>query len=119
MSSQKRVERAPVVQILPYTTQVPFDKLVSIVEHTLVDNDVLTPLLMGDTSAPVPSYGAIYRLIGDGTHAPVFAPIFKKAASSGDYDSGPQILNLIIFLFDGFDYWYTITQPVAVPLPPT
>lgn len=102
------------VEIIDYTTKVPFYNMCSVCEHTLTSNDELVPLDHSTVSGfakPIPSYGAIYRLIGDGTHAPTFAATFKKSSASGDYDPTAGVLNLVTFLFDGVDYWYSIVQP--------
>ena len=96
-----------------YNVKVPFDRSYVVCEHTLITNDELAPLdpatVSGDAK-PVPGFGAIYRLIGDGTHAPTFAAAFKKSSGSGDYDSTNGVVNLVTFLFDGVDYWYSIVQ---------
>lgn len=53
----------------------------------------------------------MYRLIGDGVHTPTFSG-FKKNSGSGNFDATSGRLNLITFIYDGVDYWYSINQAV-------
>lgn len=101
-------------EVIAYSKAVPFHNMCSVCEHTLNSNDELAPLDHTEVSgyaAPVPGFGAIYRLIGDGSHSPTFDAAFKKSSGSGDYVNTLNTLNLITFLFDGVDYWYSIVQP--------
>jgi hypothetical protein len=103
-------QKLPVIESGDYTKIVPFNRSTFVTEYKLTTNDVLTPLLGGDKNDPQPLYGSIYRLIGDGVHTPTFSGLFKKSLSSKDYDLTDNVLNLIIFMYDGTDFWYTITQ---------
>lgn len=97
-----------------YSADVPFHYECYVCEHTLITNDEIAPQLPVDvssTSIHVPGNGAIYRLIGDGTHTPTFNATFKKSGGSGDFVATLNTINLITFMFDGVDYWYNITQP--------
>lgn len=102
-------------EIIDYSIEVPFHNSCSICEHTVVANDVLSPSLASESSGakqPVPGYGALYRLIGDGAHTPTFDAVnFKKSSASGNYDPTLNVVNLVAFLFDGAYYWYSIIQP--------
>lgn len=49
------------------------------------------------------------RMIGDGTHTPVFDVAFTKSAGSADYDSTLNAINKIVFYFDGYSAFYSIT----------
>ena len=101
-------------EIIDYSSNVPFHNICSVCEHTLITNDELAPLDHTEVSgyaAPVPGFGAIYRLIGDGSHSPTFNAALKKSSGSGDYVNTLNTLNLVTFLFDGVDYWYSIVQP--------
>ena len=95
--------------IQAYSVSVPFDIACTIVHATLDSNDTFVP----NTLNPMPGGGAIYRLVGDGTHWPTFDDSFVKGGASGDFDNTAGVVNLITFLFDGIDYWYTITQPAT------
>lgn len=93
---------------IDYVSKVPFNRPCTITEHTIISSDVIVP----DTkNSPIPGNGAIYRLIGDGTHTPTFTG-FQQSSASGVYDPTSGVLNLVTFLYDGVDYWYTIIQPV-------
>jgi hypothetical protein len=113
---KKYYKQVPVTISGEYTTSVPFNIGIFVTEkNKLTTNDTLVPLNGADLEErfrPVPGYGSIYRLVGDGVHAPVFDSAFKKASSSGNYDSTDNTLNLITFIFDGVDFWYTIVQPL-------
>jgi hypothetical protein len=106
------LSRIPVIEVGDYSTQVLFNKACFICEKKLTTNDTLIPVVGGELTYAIPSYGAIYRLIGDGAAAPIFDSLFVKAKSSGDYDITDNVVNLIVFLYDGATFWYTITQPV-------
>jgi hypothetical protein len=102
------------VEIIQYRKDVPFYNMCSVCEHTLDSNDEITVLdhyeVVSANAHPIPGFGSIYRLIGDGTHVPTFAATLKKSSGSGDYDPTTSVVNLIVFLFDGVDYWYSISQ---------
>lgn len=91
-----------------YNVNVPFNRSCTVCEHTLIANDTLVPSAL---VTPVPGGGAIYRLIGDGTHIPVFTG-FNKSNSSFAYVPTLGVINIVVFLFDGFEYWYTINQAI-------
>ena len=79
----------------------------------MIANDTIAPVTgVGQPSElwPEPGYGALYRLIGDGTHTPTFSATFKKSSGSGDYVNILGVVNLVSFIFDGVDYWYSIIQ---------
>ena len=99
-------------EIIEYSVYVPFHNTITVCEKVLQNNDTLYPEEITSDIVHLPGNGAIYRLIGDGTHSPTFAAPFKKSGSSGDYVATAGTLNLITFLFDGVDYWYNIIQPV-------
>ena len=108
-------KQIPVTQIGPYTVNVPFNLGVYVTEHTLTANDEFVPVIEANVPEPykpIPGYGAFYRIIGEGTFIPTFDASFKKSSASGDFDETLGVLNLITFLFDGFDYWYSIVQAV-------
>ena len=91
-----------------YSALVPFDKACTVVHATITADDEFLP----DTNNPMLGGGAIYRLIGDGTHSPSFDATFKKSNASGNYDSTSGAINIVTFFFDGIDYWYSIIQSV-------
>lgn len=94
--------------IVSYSTSVPFGSACSVVHHTPIADDELSP----NTYAPLVGGGAIYVLTGNGINTPTFASTFSKNISSGDYVNTLGTINLITFLYDGVNYWYNITQPV-------
>lgn len=114
LTARKYPKKHMDVEVIAYSKNVPFHNLCSVCEHTLTSNDELAPLDHTAISAqakPIPGFGAIYRLLGDGSHSPTFAAAFKKSSGSGDYVNTLGTLNLVTFLFDGVDFWYSIVQP--------
>jgi hypothetical protein len=91
-----------------YNVNVPFNRSCTVCEHTLIANDTLVPSAL---VTPVPGCGAIYRLIGDGTHIPIFTG-FNRSNSSFAYVETAGVVNIVVFLYDGFEYWYTINQAI-------
>jgi hypothetical protein len=111
--SNKYIKQTPIVEIGPYSRFVPFHLSTFVTEHTLTTNDEFVPVNYVGTPeklVPVAGYGAFYRIIGDGAAIPTFDAAFKKSSASGDYDETIGVLNLITFVFDGFDFWYSIVQ---------
>lgn len=111
MNNQKHISEKLISEVFTYNKVVPFFRFVTACEHTLITDDEISPLATNISGefGPVAGFGAIYRLIGDGSHTPTFSGI-KKSSASGDYDNTEGTVNLIVFLFDGSDYWYSITQ---------
>ena len=112
----KRYSNKTITEIIDYNIEVPFHNTCSICEHTVIANDVLSPSLPAESPGskqPVPGCGALYRLIGDGVHTPTFDAVnFKKSSASGNYDPTLNVVNLVAFIYDGADYWYSIIQLV-------
>lgn len=100
--------------IVPFSINVPFYRPCSIAQAYMEANSVFAPITPAGVAGefyPVPGYGTMYRVLGDGVSTPTFSATFKKSSSSGDYVNTAHTLNLISFLFDGVDYWYNIIQP--------
>jgi hypothetical protein len=112
---KKNITQRVITTQIDYTTSVPFHRLTSyVVDHSLTSNDTLSPLtaLHAPTDEqPVAGFGAIYTLIGDGSHSPSFSSAFTENKGSQAYVSTLSTVNLITFIFDGKRYWYNITQP--------
>lgn len=111
--SKKYVFNRPTHETIPYTINVPFHNVMSICEHTLVANDILTAVTAAYAPAdkmPQPGCGALYVLIGDGAHSPVFDASLKVSSASSAYDPTLGVVNLVSFLFTGTYYCYSITQ---------
>ena len=68
---------------------------------TLTSDTTITP----DTATKLPGGGAIWRVTGDGTHNLTFSGF----VSNDTFDKTLNVVNLIVFLYDGTDYWYSIT----------
>jgi len=49
------------------------------------------------------------RFVGDGSHDPVFDAAFTKSSSSDDYDNTENVVNKVVFYYDGEDAFYSIT----------
>lgn len=52
------------------------------------------------------------RLVANGTHTPTFIG-FKEWGGSLGWDNRSGIVNEVQFFYDGYDYWYTISQAIG------
>jgi hypothetical protein len=104
---------APVVEIGEYSPYIPFNRSLFVAEHRLTSNDRLTPAL--NPSGPLPIRGAttIYRLIGDGAHSPSIDPNMENIGGIL-YNPAVDVVNLVVFSYDGIAFTYTIAQPLVV-----
>ena len=106
----------PAVETNSYREKVPFNFQCFICEHSLTASDTLTPVTTtsahNEYQKPVPGARAIYRLIADGTHTPTFSG-FKQLSPSNDYVKTQGAVNIVMFLYDGVDHWYSIFQDAA------
>jgi hypothetical protein len=68
---------------------------------TLTTDKTITP----NTTTKLPGGGAIWRVTGDGTHNLTFSGF----TSNDLFDKTVNVVNLIVFLYDGVNYWYSIT----------
>lgn len=101
-------------RVVTYSTEIPFHRSMTICQYYMESDDALAPLnpyKYGSAYFPQPGFGAMYRLIADGSHTPTFSSEFKKSGASGDWVIDAHTLNLVSFIYDGVDYWYTIIQP--------
>lgn len=69
---------------------------------------------LGFTVGANPVQGALVylRLTADGTNLPTFSG-FKEWGGSLGYDNRAGIINEVQFFYDGYDYWYTVSQAVG------
>jgi len=83
-------------------TVVSFERTTTVYTPvTLTENKTITP----NTTTKVPGGGAVWRVTGDGVHEPTFSGF----VSNDSFDKTLNVINLIVFLYDGVDYWYSIT----------
>jgi parallel beta-helix repeat protein len=112
----KQISRIPVTKVVDFSQQVPFNIACTICEHQLVGDITLTPIQgPGYSSEYYPALysKAIYRIIGDGTSSVTFAAPLKQSSVSEPFSNNSGVVNLIQFLFDGADYWYTISYNIV------
>jgi hypothetical protein len=66
------------------------------------------------TVAASPVQGALVyvRLVADGTNAPTFTGMKEWGGSLG-YDNRAGIVNEVQFFYDGYDYWFSISQAIG------
>jgi hypothetical protein len=94
---------------ISYNTAIPFDKMVSkMAAHTVTGAINFT----ANSTNAVPGCGTILRLTANGTNAPTFTG-FKKTSASKDFINTAGVTNVLVFIFDGVDYWYSIFQDIA------
>lgn len=67
------------------------------------------------SSGNIKNASTYVRLLSDGTNVPTFTG-FKEWGGSLGYNNQAGIVNEISFWYDGYDYWYAISQAIgAVP----
>jgi hypothetical protein len=72
--------------------------------YTVITNIAVT--LKGN---PAIGGSAEIRMIGDGSHTPVFDAAFTKSSGSGYYDPTLNAINKVVFYYDGTSAFYSIT----------
>jgi hypothetical protein len=88
------------------TASIPFTAALSnIADHTVSAPLIITP----NTTGAVAGYGAIQRVIADGSNIPDVSA-FKMLTTSYAYNNQPGVVNIFIFFFDGTSYNVAITQ---------
>lgn len=107
-------KQPPIVKTSPYTAIVPFDSKLYFAQGILTANDVLSPKLTQAKAGAT----AVYKLTGDGVHAPTFSSLFNKNLGSSDYDKQDGVINVITFTFDGVSFWYTLSAYATLDPPP-
>jgi len=70
---------------------------------------VATNIAVTLVASPVIGGSAEIRMIGDGSHAPVFDVAFTQSTGSDSYDSTLNAINKVVFYYDGGDVFYSIT----------
>ncbi|MBK5202090.1 MAG: hypothetical protein JJE45_00010 [Prolixibacteraceae bacterium] len=58
---------------------------------------------------PVIGGSAEMRMVADGSHTPVFDAAFTKSSGSADYDTTANTANKVVFYYDGYETFYSIT----------
>ena len=58
---------------------------------------------------PVIGGSAEIRMVADGVHTPVFDAAFTKSSGSADYDTTLATQNKVVFYYDGYQAFYSIT----------
>lgn len=103
-------------------SDVPFSQSVPLVQ---VGTAYMPPYTVTGPLSFTPAAGAVKgafsgaQVIADGSSAVTF-PGFKQAIGSADYDNRAGILNVLEFSYDGYNYWYAISQAVgATPVDTT
>ncbi len=89
-----------------FTTDIPFNLVATSFVKTVDGPLAFSRSVVGAR----PGYGSILRLSPDGVNVPTFSGLLKKSNASADYVNSAGVVNVVIFFFDGVDYWYTIYQ---------
>jgi uncharacterized repeat protein (TIGR02059 family) len=94
---------------ISFTTAIPFDQPVTYLgEYTLTGPIAFTI----NPAGAQPSFGAILRLVSDGTNVPNFSAF--KSIGTGSWSNTAAAVNTLWWVFDGVDYCLSITQPVVI-----
>jgi hypothetical protein len=96
-------------KIVTATTLIPFDNPVTSIPPKTITG--VTAFTKYTTNAQA-GYGAIIRVIANGSNVPDLTA-FKKIGS-GSYDNTNGVVNQLWFIFDGTDYCVSITQPTTI-----
>lgn len=76
--------------------------------HYLIYN-VTTNIAVTLKHNPAIGGSAEMRMLADGSHAPVFDVAFTKSSGSADYDTTTNAVNKVVFYYDGYKAFYSIT----------
>jgi hypothetical protein len=111
-------KQIPEVQVIDYIPSIPFYRGMLIAEYTLTGGieDIMYPAPVRENKVPVPGTTVLYRIIGNGSDLPSFSG-FNPTTNSSKFDITLNAVNLIEFLFDGVDYWYTVRAGLAAADP--
>ena len=101
---------SPAPATIPFTTEIPFTRPVTVIEQAAVSDAMNFTPLVDDA---LPGCGAILRLQADDVHTPTFSG-FKKSNASQDWVGTIDTINVVVFLYDGVDFWYTLYQMAAM-----
>lgn len=93
-------------ETIAFTTNIPFNRPVTAIQPQILTAPLVFTINNGGARA---GYRAILRLVGNGSAIPNLS-LFKKSNTSRNYDVTNGMVNVIMFLFDGTDYWYAIYQ---------
>lgn len=89
-----------------WSTATAFDQWLTIyAQHTMSADITLTKT----TSGAKAGYGAIKRIVADGSHTVTYSA-FKETIGSAGYDNRSGIVNVAYFVYDGTDYWISWSQ---------
>jgi hypothetical protein len=103
-------------------SDVPFSQAVPLTQvgtAWMPQYTVTGPLAFAPTAGAVRGAYATGGIIADGASAVTF-PGFSQAGGSSDYVNQAGILNVLEFSYDGYNYWYAISQAVgATPIDTT
>jgi hypothetical protein len=92
---------------IPYTTAVPFTQPSQYMPpQTIASAVTFTP----DTAGAVRGASVFMRLVGDGSHVPLFGSGFTRGGDSQDFNPTAGVINRVEFQYDGVDYRYVIKQ---------
>ena len=90
-----------------FSTAIPFTGNIYMPQQT-----VASVLAFTVAASPVKGSHTYLRLVADGTNAPTFTGMKEWGGSAG-YDNRNGIVNELEFFYDGYDYWYYISQQVG------
>jgi len=111
-------KQIPEVRVIDYNPVIEFYKGTLIAEYTLTGTitDIMYPAPVREKQVPVPGTKVLYRILGNGSDTPALFG-FNPTTNSAGFNIGLGAVNLIEFLFDGEDYWFTIKSGLPAPDP--
>lgn len=95
---------------ISYNTAITFTSMVAIMAPHTVSAAIT---FSKNTTGAVAGAGTLLRLTANGTNTPNFSA-FKKSSASKDWNNTNGVVNVVVFFFDGVEYWYFIWQDISV-----
>lgn len=93
-------------KLISYNTNVPFTSTYSYATATKLSANVT---FTKNTTGAIAGAVTLYRVLGDGISTVSFTGI-KKTSTSSNFNTADNILNILVFFFDGYNYWVNIFQ---------
>jgi len=95
-----------------FTVEIPFaNNYTQVASHTMVADLTLIP----DTTNQVLGAVTALRLTGDGA-SDIDITAFKIHSGSAPFIITADILNVLLFYYDGTDHWVNIYQEISIPV---
>ncbi len=116
----KIIQKTPTVVVGAFTENVPFHNTLFIAELDVTDPITLTPvgnLGTPEIYRPIAGSKVIYKLTAASPNVPTISSGFNIDPASVLYDATPGALNIVTMWYDGAEFWLTMANNLATPIP--